>query len=125
MRLGIIGSRSLARNRDVKIKVREVLEDYVDEKPTVVVGGAEGVDTVTIRTSKSLGYDCVVFKPYFKLSGLEAKAADFFIRNKQIVDNCDTLVAFWDGKSAGTGSSIKYARKKGKEVFVIGYEGEY
>ena len=34
------------------------------------------------------------------------------MRNLQIVDNCDYLLAFWDGKSRGTKFAIDYAEKK-------------
>ena len=41
------------------------------------------------------------------------------IRNKKIVEDADYLVAFWDGKSPGTKSSIEFARKKGITVLII------
>jgi len=41
------------------------------------------------------------------------------IRNKQIVDYADTVIAFWDGKSKGTESVIQYCIKTGKPYQII------
>ena len=40
-------------------------------------------------------------------------------RNDKMVDICDKVIAFWDGKSKGTKHTIDYARKTGKDVDVI------
>lgn len=42
-----------------------------------------------------------------------------YIRNKQIVDDCDRLVAFQFNNSRGTQHSIDLARAAGKMVTVI------
>lgn len=41
------------------------------------------------------------------------------VRNQWMVDNCDMLVAVFDGSKGGTHNCVKYAEKKGKEVFLI------
>lgn len=41
------------------------------------------------------------------------------LRNKQIVDCADKIIAFWDGSSKGTLSVIKYAKKVGKACEII------
>lgn len=41
------------------------------------------------------------------------------MRNKEIVDYADRIIAFWDGKSKGTEQVINYTRKIGKKVNVI------
>lgn len=44
------------------------------------------------------------------------------IRNEWMVNNCDLLLAVWDGTEGGTYNCIKYARGKGKEIInLIGY----
>lgn len=42
-----------------------------------------------------------------------------FVRNKLIVDDCTHLIAFWDGQSKGTLSSIKMAEKSEKPVKIV------
>ena len=45
-----------------------------------------------------------------------------FIRNEQMGDYADELVAFWDGQSPGTRHMIKYMQNLGKKVTVIEYK---
>jgi uncharacterized phage-like protein YoqJ len=40
-------------------------------------------------------------------------------RNEWMVDNCDLLIAVWDGTSGGTANCIKYAVKKKKQIIYI------
>ena len=42
-------------------------------------------------------------------------------RNKLIVDNCDCLLALWDGASRGTKYTIDLAVRKGKPVKIYNY----
>ncbi len=42
-------------------------------------------------------------------------------RNKEIIDACDVVVAFWDGKSKGTANSIKLAKCKCSPLHIIRY----
>jgi len=41
------------------------------------------------------------------------------MRNKQIVDAADEVIAFWDGKSSGTKSTIDFAQEKGIPTHII------
>lgn len=41
------------------------------------------------------------------------------IRNHQMVRDAEALVAFWDGKSPGTLSAIRYAVKEGVTVAIV------
>jgi uncharacterized phage-like protein YoqJ len=41
------------------------------------------------------------------------------IRNEWMVDNCDTLIAVWDGTSGGTRNCVKYATKVHKHIVRI------
>lgn len=40
-------------------------------------------------------------------------------RNRYIVDNCDKLIAVWDGSLGGTQNCIEYARYVGREIIHI------
>ena len=40
-------------------------------------------------------------------------------RNEYMVDNCDLLLAIWDGSSGGTGNCVKYANTKNKNVVIV------
>lgn len=43
------------------------------------------------------------------------------IRNKEMVNNCDCCLAFWNYKSKGTKSSIDYCKQSNKKVRIIPY----
>ena len=40
-------------------------------------------------------------------------------RNEWMVDNCDKLVAYWDGSPGGTANCVQYARAKGRIIDII------
>jgi len=41
------------------------------------------------------------------------------IRNCWMIDNCDIVLALWNGNEGGTGNCIKYANQKNKEIINI------
>jgi hypothetical protein len=65
--------------------------------------------------AERLGLELIVFKPDYKRYGRGAP----IVRNKQIIEEADCVLAFWDGKSRGTKSSIDFAKKAGKECEIV------
>ena len=114
-KIAIIGSRDFSDKRLVIDYVNNLSEDT-----EVVTGGARGVDTWAEETARLRGLSVQVFLPYFKRPGHKYFGRyakwHFFARNDEIIDYCDRVIAFWDGKSKGTNDVIKKAQKKGKEV---------
>ncbi len=107
MKIAIIGSRGLnVENLD------KYLPDGITE---IVSGGAKGIDTDAENYAAEKGLKMTVFLPDYSKYGRGAP----IVRNKQIVDYADEVIAFWDGKSKGTASVIEYCRKKDKTVNVI------
>jgi|SRR5271166_744205 len=41
------------------------------------------------------------------------------IRNEWMVDNCDTLIAVWNGSNGGTGNCVEYAKSHNKPMYQI------
>lgn len=120
MRIAVVGSRSIT---DVEW-VFTILDRFIKEmspfKPTIVSGGAVGVDEIAKLYAKKRGYDFVEYLPYFLLdTTVPFTSRYFFIRNKQIVQNSDKVLAIWDGKSKGTEHTIKYAQKTGVPVMIL------
>ncbi len=80
----------------------------------VVSGCARGVDKLGEKLGDSLGLPVKRFpadwKTYPKAAG--------FIRNKQMGDYADALIAIWDGASRGTLSCIELAEVKGLKVYI-------
>jgi uncharacterized phage-like protein YoqJ len=49
----------------------------------------------------------------------EYSAAKMQTRNEWMVDNCDKLIAVWDGSAGGTGNCVNYAKGKNREIIYI------
>lgn len=100
------------------------LEDVMNMCPFVVTeivcGKARGADTLGEKWGKSKDIPVKYFIPDW--NGLGKKAG--YVRNRDMGDYADALVAFWDGKSKGTKGMIDYATKKGLKVTVFEYGDE-
>ena len=106
MKVAIVGSRSIAVT-DMGM--------YISDGDEIVSGGAIGVDSCAAEYAKENGLKLTVFLPQYERYGRAAP----IVRNKKIVEYADKIIAFWDGKSKGTLSVIKYAEKTGKLCEII------
>ena len=107
MKIAIIGSRTI----DLQ-NLSDYLPDNISE---IVSGGAKGIDTLAAQYAREKGIALTEFLPDYARYGRGAP----IVRNKQIVEYADEVLAFWDGKSKGTLSVIKYCEKIGKKCRVI------
>lgn len=41
------------------------------------------------------------------------------VRNIWMVDNCDSLIAVWDGSKGGTGNCVEYAKSVDRKIYQI------
>lgn len=86
----------------------------------ILSGGAIGVDRVAEEYANACDIPFFLYKPYHLVDNrVQYNPRYFFTRNKQIVDNCDELIIFWDGESRGTEDVIRFAGKRGKPTTVI------
>jgi predicted Rossmann fold nucleotide-binding protein DprA/Smf involved in DNA uptake len=109
MKLAIVGSRNI---KEINI------DRYVDFHPECVIsGGAKGVDSIAEKWANEKGIKTVIFRPDYARFGKGAPLK----RNHTIIENADTVIAFWDGKSKGTKYTIDLARRMGKTVKVISW----
>ena len=106
MKIAVVGSRD--------ITVSDIGK-YVADVDEIVSGGAKGVDSCAAEYAKESGKKLTVFLPQYDRYGRAAP----IVRNKKIVDYADKIIVFWNGKSKGTLSVIKYAEKVGKPCEVI------
>ncbi len=108
MRIAVIGSRTL--------HIENIqLANHLSKADEIVSGGAKGIDQCVTEYAKINNIKLIEFFPKYELYGRAAP----IIRNKQIVDYADKVIAFWDGHSKGTLSVIKYANKVNKNCEVI------
>lgn len=84
------------------------------EDVEIVSGGARGADALGERYAKERGRSLKVFPADWKKWGAAAGP----IRNGQMADYADALIAFWDGRSAGTRDMIRKAEDRGLRVQV-------
>lgn len=106
-RLAIIGSRTCP-----PIDIASFLPFVPD---TIVSGGALGADTYAKEYAIKNDIPLIEFLPDYKRYGIKAP----LMRNIQIVENCDFLLAFWNGTSRGTKFTTDYAEKRGVPYKII------
>jgi hypothetical protein len=109
MQITVIGSRTFEDYRLLCL----VLDEY--QITRIISGGAKGADLMAERYAQGKGLPTLILNPEYGKFGKGAP----FMRNHQIVDAAEQIVAFWDGESRGTAHSLAYARKKGKPVRIV------
>ncbi|MCS4089601.1 SLOG family protein [Rhizobium sp. BK176] len=108
LKIAVIGSRTF---RDDKLLAKTLTER---DPGAVISGGAKGADHLAERWARRNGVETLIFHPDRK-----KYRHPYHHRNRLIVEACDMLIAFWDGRSSGTKYTIEYARRMGKPVTVV------
>ena len=111
MRVAIVGSRHFSDPARVS--------DYVKALPpraSIITGSASGVDAEATKAAREKGIPVQVMPASFDELADATKSA---ARNQRLVESCDVLVAFWDGSSKGTRTTVERALDSGKEVHVF------
>ena len=111
MKLAIIGSRTF---NDYNF-LNEVLESFKPKLTLVVSGAAKGADTLGEKWAIQNKIQTLIFPADWEKYGKRAG----FIRNEDIIKNCDCVIAFWDGESKGTKHSISLCEKYNKPYKII------
>lgn len=122
MKLAIVGGRNFNDEFVMAEYIAIFMVAYTNQEcdppeVEIISGGAKGADTLGERFAKIYQCPITVFKPDWDKYGKSAG----FIRNQTIVDDCDIVLAFWDGKSRGTANTIERAKKAKKPTFIIYY----
>lgn len=102
MIVAVIGSRGI-NIADIDAYIPQNCEELVS-------GGARGVDRAVREYARAKGIPLTEFLPDF---ARYRKGAPL-LRNKQIVDYAEIVVALWDGASPGTKFVIDYCKAVGK-----------
>lgn len=113
MKLAIVGTRNF-QDYDLLVRIVAKVKSPIDE---IVSGGARGADTLAERYAREHNIPMKVFPAKWDRYGKKAG----YTRNKEIVDYCDGLIAFWDGYSKGTKHSIDLCVETKKPYKVINY----
>jgi hypothetical protein len=115
----VAGGRDFNDYKLLTEELIKVLRGYRPSEVEVVSGGARGADKLGERFAKEKNCHLKLFLPDWDSYGYSAGIR----RNADMVNYADACLLFWDGKSTGTASTIKFAEKKGILLKVIRYEG--
>lgn len=115
-RVIIAGGRDFNDYALLSATMDRLLSNISDEL-TVICGQARGADTLGERYAKEHNYRVDYYPADWKLYGKRAG----YLRNEQMAQNADALVAFWDGKSRGTKHMIDLAKRYGLKVRIKRY----
>lgn len=116
MKLAVVGSRGFDKPEILNARLDAL---HKKEPITLIIsGGAIGADTYADQWALANKIRTKIFFPDWKRYNNRAG----FIRNQDIVNECDKLFAFWDGESKGTKHSIGLAIDQKKQIFVEMYK---
>lgn len=116
MKLAIVGGRDFT-DYSLLYYWADVLFDRDLEEFIVISGGARGADNLGHKYALEKDFKYIVSPAEWDKYGKSAG----FLRNQTIVDNCDMVLAFWDGESRGTADTIAKAKRAKKPTFIVYY----
>ena len=111
MKFLIIGSRSI-KSFDISAFVPKNVD-------LIISGGASGIDKIAEQYADKNKISKLIIRPQYARYRRGAPIK----RNKKMIDICDEILAFWDGISSGTKSSILYAEETNTPIKVIRVDG--
>ena len=111
MKVAVIGSRTF---NDYEL-LRQTLSKI--EITLVVSGGAKGADSLGEEYANANNIPTKIFLPDWDKYGKSAG----MLRNSDIINEAEIIVAFWDGESKGCKDAIAKANKLNKKVLIISF----
>ena len=99
--------------------INDVLPHFIEPGDEIVSGGANGADMCGEYWANTHQIPCKVFPAKWDTYG---KAAGF-IRNAEMGEYADVLIAFWDKRSKGTQHMIQTMKHNKKPYYVYDYHG--
>ena len=115
MKLAVIGSRSYVDYPAFRSTMNTWFACGGPLPALVVSGGAKGTDSMSEQWAVEHSIPTQIFLPDWNRHG---KCAGY-LRNKDIVNASDVVVAFWSGTSPGTRHSIGLAHEARKPLLII------
>lgn len=115
MTVAIVGSRKTNMSRDAFARLADdLIPKELGKVERIVSGGAYGIDSLAAWYARYRGYKLIEYLPDYSIFGRRAP----IIRNMDIIRDADFVLAFWDGESRGTLSSINMALESHKPLLV-------
>jgi predicted Rossmann fold nucleotide-binding protein DprA/Smf involved in DNA uptake len=122
IKIGIVGSRSRNSSKDKALLKSLLVRQLKRGKDFHLVSGGcyAGADKFAEELAVELGLGISIHKPEAEPGCTRweyARAA--YERNLIIAQECDILLAVWDGVSGGTKDTINKAEKLGRTVVIV------
>lgn len=114
MKLIIAGTRTFSDYELLKSSVQELQIEITK----IISGHAEGADLLGEQYAHENGIGVIQFPAKWREYGKSAGP----IRNKEMANDADILIAFWDGESPGTKNMIDTMERLKKPVHIILYK---
>jgi len=120
----VVGSRDYSDYDEFYDCMRRVIGEICTRKGVdlndilIISGGARGADSMAEQFTVDDGLPFLEIPAEWDKYGKSAG----MVRNSQLVEKADYVVAFWDGKSRGTADSIAKAQLVGKDHKVFFYD---
>lgn len=106
--VAVVGSRGLAQLPALVARLSELRA--LGQLDQVVSGGAAGVDSLAAAWCRAQGVPLVELRPDYAAHGPAAP----HVRNAEIVRRASRVLLVWDGRSKGTLSAYRAARRLGR-----------
>lgn len=115
-RVIIAGTRTF---NDYELLCKKCNLFFSRKKPTAIIcGEARGADSLGRRYAEEHGIPVLSYPADWERYGKRAG----YLRNKEMAQTAEALVAFWDGKSRGTENMIDLAYEMGIPVRIVRYD---
>lgn len=115
----IAGGREFSDYQLLKEKVDNIISEKRKRFQIVIISGkARGADSLGERYANENAFNIMEFPADWDKYGKKAG----YMRNTEMAENADALIAFWDGKSKGTKHMIDIATNKNLPIRIIRYD---
>lgn len=118
-RVIIAGCRDFYNYVTLKERCEFYLQNKMKTHNVIIVSGhASGADSLGEKFAVDHNLQCELHPADWERHGKAAGP----IRNQEMAEIADALIAFWDGQSPGTKSMIGLAKRKGLQVAVVRFD---
>lgn len=118
LNLGVVGSRTYT-DKDLMFAWLDRLQKELGPFDRIITGDSNGPDILAKFWGNSNNIEIKVCYADWTRQGNQAS----YLRNINIIENSDLVVAFWDGDSKGTAHAIRITRSLNKPLLVISRSG--
>ena len=120
----VAGSRDFNDYELLKLEINNFITNCENNlnasnnKIEIISGNARGADKLGEKYAKEYNYSCSIKPADWNKYGKRAG----YLRNADMAQEANALIAFWDGKSKGTNHMIQLAKQANLTIKIVLYE---